>query len=267
MNINRKSFLKMAASASVLAASGLSLSACGNPENAGVNKSGNSSSQTSDFTEMLKFGGKPAWAKIDYSSGKVERNKDIIVRQSVCLGCYGTCGSSVRLDRKSGTIINRAGNPRNPIASQEFINFDDSMEAYYQAQSYLPNKGNQQRGSLCGRGNATLESYFGPNRITVPLKRAGKRGEGKWKTISWKQLIDEVVEGGKLFEEIGEQQEVQGFKALYDHETLISEGDPEFGPICNQLSVVGGRGDGRTQISPRFTSAFGTVNYFSHHGS
>ena len=68
--------------------------------------------------------------------------------------------------------------------------------------SYANGKGNLLRGSVCGRGNGTLDGYTQPDRITTPLKRAGKRGEGKWKPISWDQLINEVVEGGKLFEEI-----------------------------------------------------------------
>ena len=59
--------------------------------------------------------------------------------------------------------------------------------------------GQNVHGALCGRGSGTWDAYRQPDRITVPLKRAGKRGEGKWKPIGWDQLIEELCEGGKLF--------------------------------------------------------------------
>ena len=43
------------------------------------------------------------------------------------------------------------------------------------------------------------------------LKRAGKRGENKWKTIPFDQALKEVVEGGNLFGE----GPVEGLKDIY----------------------------------------------------
>ena len=40
------------------------------------------------------------------------------------------------------------------------------------------------RGRLCAKGNAGMWHIYDPDRILYPLKRAGKRGEGKWKRIS-----------------------------------------------------------------------------------
>ncbi len=46
----------------------------------------------------------------------------------------------------------------------------------------------------CQKGACYTEVMYGPSRLTVPLKRAGERGSGKWKQISWDQAIDEIAE-------------------------------------------------------------------------
>jgi anaerobic selenocysteine-containing dehydrogenase len=124
--------------------------------------------------------------------------------------------------------------------------------------------GNINRSTLCQRGNATMEAHYDPNRILVPLKRTGKRGKGKWKPITWDEAIKETVNGGKLFSDIGEDREIDGLRKVYNHAVSIDPLQPELGPISNQLVMIGGRGDGRTAIGNRFTSAFGTKNSFSH---
>lgn len=43
-----------------------------------------------------------------------------------------------------------------------------------------------------------------PYRVLKPLKRAGPRGSGKWKTISWEELIKCIVDGCTI-EETGEK--------------------------------------------------------------
>ena len=55
------------------------------------------------------------------------------------------------------------------------------------------------RSTACARGNGMLEIRNSPYRITQPLKRVGKRGEGRWQPISYEQLLEEIVEGGDLF--------------------------------------------------------------------
>jgi anaerobic selenocysteine-containing dehydrogenase len=47
---------------------------------------------------------------------------------------------------------------------------------------------------LCGRGVATVQLEYSPTRVRYPLKRVGKRGEGKWERISWDQAISEVAQ-------------------------------------------------------------------------
>jgi anaerobic selenocysteine-containing dehydrogenase len=48
-------------------------------------------------------------------------------------------------------------------------------------------------GELCLRAIGGVQMLNSPSRIKYPLKRVGKRGEGKWERISWDQAIDEVA--------------------------------------------------------------------------
>ncbi len=46
------------------------------------------------------------------------------------------------------------------------------------------------RGKICARGLASLNILSDPDRVLYPLKRTGKRGEGKWKRITWDEAYD-----------------------------------------------------------------------------
>jgi len=46
------------------------------------------------------------------------------------------------------------------------------------------------KGVLCPKGMASLEYLYHPDRLRRPLKREGKRGEGKWLPISWEEAIE-----------------------------------------------------------------------------
>jgi thiosulfate reductase/polysulfide reductase chain A len=50
------------------------------------------------------------------------------------------------------------------------------------------------RAMLCARGNAGVGVVYDPDRLKYPLIRTGKRGEGKWKRISWDAALDEIAE-------------------------------------------------------------------------
>ena len=117
-------------------------------------------------------------------------NEDVVVRYSGCVGCYCSCGNRVKLDRETGSVLGVGGNPYNPADAYPFLDFEAPLTEAYQSLSYANGKGNQLRGTVCGRGNGTLDGYTQPDRITVPLKRAGKRGEGKWERITWDEALD-----------------------------------------------------------------------------
>ena len=48
-------------------------------------------------------------------------------------------------------------------------------------------------GKVCAKAQAGINQIYDPDRILYPLKRAGKRGEGKWKRISWDEALEEVA--------------------------------------------------------------------------
>jgi anaerobic dimethyl sulfoxide reductase subunit A len=46
----------------------------------------------------------------------------------------------------------------------------------------------------CARGAGQLERIYHPERLTHPLRRIGKRGQGKFERISWDVALDEVAD-------------------------------------------------------------------------
>jgi thiosulfate reductase / polysulfide reductase chain A len=49
-------------------------------------------------------------------------------------------------------------------------------------------------GKLCAKGQAGVNQIYDPDRIIYPLRRAGKRGEGKWRRISWDEALSELAD-------------------------------------------------------------------------
>ena len=46
----------------------------------------------------------------------------------------------------------------------------------------------------CQKGACYSQRMYDPARLRYPLKRVGKRGEGKWKRISWEQALQEIAD-------------------------------------------------------------------------
>ncbi|TDQ57961.1 tetrathionate reductase alpha subunit precursor [Mesocricetibacter intestinalis] len=195
------------------------------------------------------------------ADGQLISNPEQVVCHTQCMGCWTLCGVRARVDLKNNRVLRIAGNPYHPLSSDKTLPFDTSIE---QAQKLLGGEsGWENRSTACARGAAFLEGMNSPYRITRPLKRVGKRGEGKWQTISFEQLIEEVVNGGNLFGE----GEVEGLKNIRDIEQLIDPRSPDLGPKSNQLLVTFAGPEGRQPILQRFAQkSFGTIN-FSSHGS
>ena len=46
----------------------------------------------------------------------------------------------------------------------------------------------------CQKGAAWARLLDAPERVLHPLKRAGARGSGKWKQVSWDQVLTEIAD-------------------------------------------------------------------------
>lgn len=58
-------------------------------------------------------------------------------------------------------------------------------------------------GKMCSKGQSAPNEVYFPDRILYPLKRVGKRGEGKWKRISWDEALTELTERLKKLRDEG----------------------------------------------------------------
>jgi len=202
---------------------------------------------------------------------------------TVCLQCNTGCGIKVKFFRQEGkaVAVKIDGNPYNPFVSVP--------HASYKASPFDLNKVDM---AICPKGQAGLQTAYDPYRITKVLKRAGKRGEGKWTTVPFDQAVGEIVNGGKLFRNVPgeESREVTGLKDIYalrdpkiakemgddakvigkakDRKAAVEEfkkkhagnlnylidpEHPDFGPKNNQMVYMWGRKKGgRADFSLRF---------------
>jgi len=94
---------------------------------------------------------------------KVPRRYTLV--PTVCFNCESACGLLGYVDKDTLTIQKFEGNPLHPGS----------------------------RGRNCAKGPATLNQVYDPDRILYPLKRAGARGEGKWRRVSWDEALDDIA--------------------------------------------------------------------------
>jgi len=91
-------------------------------------------------------------------------------------------------------------------------------------------------GALCPKGLSGIQALYHPNRNKYPMKRVGKRGENKWKRISWKQAVDEIAH------KIMEIREKYGAEAV--------------------MGSTGGGGNPNFYTVARFMNSFDSPNWF-----
>ena len=132
--------------------------------------------------------------------------KDTKKVPGMCQLCSTICGIVGHV--KDGRIIKLEGNPNDPNS----------------------------RGRLCARGHAGLNHQYHPERLLYPIKRVGKRGEGKWKRLTWDEALTEI--SAKL-------------KPIRD------SGNPE------RFAFHQGRQRSKDALK-RFLDAFGTKTQLSH---
>src|SRR3954466_7981983 len=84
---------------------------------------------------------------------------------TTCFNCESACGLLAYVDKETYEIRKFEGNPLHPAS----------------------------RGRLCAKGPATINQINDPDRILYPMKRVGKRGDGNWERIDWKEAIDMIA--------------------------------------------------------------------------
>jgi anaerobic selenocysteine-containing dehydrogenase len=104
------------------------------------------------------------WVEYDAKAWpqKVARRYTLV--PTVCFNCESACGLLAYVDKQTLEVKKFEGNPAHPGS----------------------------RGRNCAKGPATHNQIYDPERILYPLKRVGKRGEGKWRRISWHQALEEI---------------------------------------------------------------------------
>jgi anaerobic selenocysteine-containing dehydrogenase len=93
--------------------------------------------------------------KIDYTKAKAT--------PTICFGCTNHCGVIGWV--QDGRVRKIEGNPLDPNS----------------------------QGNICAKAQGMISYTYYPERLLYPLKRVGKRGEGKWKRISWDEANKEMV--------------------------------------------------------------------------
>ncbi|MGE5188458.1 MAG: molybdopterin-dependent oxidoreductase [Gemmatimonadota bacterium] len=121
-----------------------------------------------------------------------------------CLQCNTGCGIKVKL--YEGLAVKIDGSPYSPFTLVPSV-----------PMSVPPGEAAGIDAAICPKGQSGIQTVYDPYRITKVLKRAGKRGEGKWTTIPFDRAVDEIVAGGVLFGHVpGEEgRVVPGLKELY----------------------------------------------------
>jgi len=104
------------------------------------------------------------WVEFDAKSWPRRVEKHFAVVPTTCFNCEAACGLLAFIDKETWTVRRMEGNPYHPAS----------------------------RGRNCAKGPATVNQIKDPERILYPLKRAGRRGEGKWIQLSWDQVLEEI---------------------------------------------------------------------------
>lgn len=88
----------------------------------------------------------------------------LTVFKNVCpLDCPDTCG--MRVSVRDGVAVELKGDPEHPFT----------------------------RGFLCQKMARFLDRVYSPDRLMVPMKRVGAKGEGKFEAISWDEAIASIA--------------------------------------------------------------------------
>src|SRR5882724_5782885 len=105
------------------------------------------------------------WTELDSQAWPRRKERRYSLVPTTCFNCESACGLLAYVDKETNQVQKFEGNPENPGS----------------------------RGRNCAKGPATLNQITDPDRILYPMKRAGKRGEGKWERVDWDTVLDDIA--------------------------------------------------------------------------
>jgi anaerobic selenocysteine-containing dehydrogenase len=105
------------------------------------------------------------WVELDSKAWPERKERRYALVPTTCFNCESACGLLAYVDRDTGEVRKFEGNPEHPGS----------------------------RGRNCAKGPATLNQITDPDRILHPLKRAGRRGEGRWTRVTWDEALDDLA--------------------------------------------------------------------------
>lgn len=135
--------------------------------------------------------------------------------QVLTVGCYHNCGGRCILGAvvKDGTVVRLVPDP----STQEDLDHNP-------------------RAIPCLRGRAQIHRVYAPERLKYPMKRVGKRGEGKFERISWDEALTTIADQMKRIKN------KYGNEAFYyQYASGVNWNGPDSGnAITRLLSLFGG---------------------------
>lgn len=104
------------------------------------------------------------WTEWDSKAWPTRVARRYTLVPTICFNCEAACGLLAYVDKTTLEIRKFEGNPVHPGS----------------------------RGRNCAKGPATHNQTYDPERILYPLKRVGRRGEGRWRRATWEEALDEI---------------------------------------------------------------------------
>jgi len=136
------------------------------------------------------------WVEYDPSvwpAKKVARNYRLI--PTICFNCEAGCGLLAYVDKDTHKVRKFEGNPAHPGS----------------------------RGRNCAKGPATINQVEDTERILYPLKRAGKRGAGRWERTTWDEALDDIADRIRAAMEEDRRNEIMYHVGRPGHELLYHQ--------------------------------------------
>jgi anaerobic selenocysteine-containing dehydrogenase len=153
------------------------------------------------FRGNIKFKG---YKKEEANMGRLTRRN--FMKLAVASGAVLATGEGHKSEALAGTIKTQTGKDFSPTTKKERKAIPsacwqcvsrDSMIGFVEDGRLVKLEGHPKsirgEGFICARGQAGVNHVYDPDRILYPMKRVGKRGEGKWKRISWNDALTELA--------------------------------------------------------------------------